>query len=129
MVSGDQGAFNLEPEAAQEKAFEEFHDGHPDVYKKLLYYARQWRQRRGAESFCGIKALYERARWEMWFESLDDEPPPKLANNHTAYYARLLMERNPDLSGIFRLRRQRVQATIGPGNDTLEPNEHIVYGD
>ena len=102
MVSGDQGAFNLEPEAALEKTFEEFHAAHPDVYKKLLYYARQWRQRRGPNAHCGITALYERARWEMWLESLDDDPPPRLSDAHTAFYARLLMKLHPDLEGIVR---------------------------
>jgi len=35
------------------------------------------------------------------------------------------MARRPDLAGIFRLKRQRVQATFGPDNETLEPDEYI----
>ena len=129
--------FNFDTEGKLEHKFWEFHNKHPEVYRTLLYFARQWRDRRGPESYCGIKALYERARWEIWFESLDDAPPPKLSNNHTAFYARLLMDRHADLEGIFRLKRQRVQATIGPtaetivtdvtdvtANETLEPTQH-----
>ena len=121
----EQIRFDWLSESKLEAQFWAFHIQHPKVYRTLVYFARQWREKRGPDAICGIGALYERARWEMWFESLGDTPPPKLSNNHRAYYARLLMERNPDLEGIFRLKRQRVQATFGPGNETLEPNEHI----
>lgn len=113
-------------EGEMEKKFWQFHSDHPDVYDTLLHFAREWRERRGPDSVCGIGALYERARWEMWFESLGDTPPPKLSNNHRAFYARLLMDRRPDLAGIFRLKRQRVQATFGPDSETLEPDEHLL---
>ena len=109
-----------------ERKFWEFHLANREVYKALLHFARQWRDRYGPDSVCGIKSLYERARWEKWFPRLDDNPPPKLSNNHTAFYARLIMERNPDLEGLFRLKRQRVQSTIGPQNETLESSEHIA---
>jgi hypothetical protein len=97
-----------------EENFWNFHRDHPEVMEHLVKFARQWRERRGSSAKVGIKALYERARWELWFQSLDDSPPPKLSNNHTAYYARLMMEECPDLEGIFQLKKQRVQATIGP---------------
>ena len=120
-----QPSFDWADEGPMEKKFWEFHFQHPEVYKTLVYFARQWRERRGSEAVCGIGALYERARWEMWFQSLDDNPPPKLSNNHRAFYARLIMDRNPDLDGIFRLKRQRVQATFGPDNQTLDPDEYM----
>ena len=128
MVNGTQAGFDFESDAegTMERKFWEFHGAHPEVYKSLVYFARQWRQRRGPYAFCGIKALYERARWELWVESLEDEPPPKLSNNHTAFYARLIMERNRDLEDIFRLKRQKVQATFGPENQILPPDEHIT---
>jgi hypothetical protein len=125
MAVANQASFDFSMEGVLEKKFWEFHINHPEVYDTLVYFAKQWRERRGPDAICGIGALYERARWEMWFQSLDDEPPPKLSNNHRAFYARLLMERNPDLGGIFRLKRQRVQATFGPANNGLEPGEHI----
>jgi hypothetical protein len=121
-----QGSFDWGERGKMEDKFWEFHLAHPEVYDTLVYFARQWRDRRGSESVCGIGALYERARWEMWFQSLAEAPPPRLSNNHRAFYARLIMERNPELDGIFRLKRQRVQATFGPENQTLDPNEHIV---
>ena len=121
-----QGSFDWSERGKLENKFWEFHLAHPEVYDTLVYFARQWRDRRGPDSVCGIGALYERARWEMWFQSLDDKPPPKLSNNHRAFYARLIMVRNPDIDGIFRLKRQKTQATFGPDNQILEPNIHML---
>ena len=120
-----QASFDFVEWGRLEKAFWQFNLAHPEVYRTLVSFARQWRERRGSDAVCGIGALYERARWEMWIRSLSDKPPPKLSNNHRAFYARLIMERNPDLAGIFRLKRQRVQATFGPDNQTLDPDEYI----
>ena len=120
-----QASFEWMAEGKLETKFWEFHMARPEVFRILVGLARQWRERRGPEAVCGIGALYERARWEMGLRSLPDTPPPKLSNNHRAYYARLIMDRNPDLAGMFRLKRQRVQATFGPDNQTLDPNEHM----
>ena len=120
-----QGSFSWDERGKLEQKFWEFHLARPEVYRILVGLARHWRERRGSESVCGIGALYEVARWEVGLRSLPGEEPPKLSNNHRAYYARLLMDRNPDLAGIFRLRRLGVQPTFGPRNEGLEPNEHI----
>ena len=123
---GQQASFDFTDAVGKlERNFWKFHLAHTEVYRTLVHFARQWRQRLGTDAFCGIGALYERARWEMRFESLADQPPPKLSNNHRAFYARLIMEREKDLDGIFRLKKQRVQATFGPSNQTLEPNLHL----
>ena len=103
-----------------EQQFWQFHYAHPEVFTTLVHFAREWRQRRGPDAICGVCALYERARWEMSFETLDDDPPPKLPNNHKPYYARLIMAREPELDGIFNLKPQKVQATFGPENHTVE---------
>ena len=118
-----QSAFNFDEEGVLERQFWVFHLNHPEVYTALVYFAKQWRERRGPDAHCGIKALYERARWEIWLDLSND--PPKLSNNHTAFYARLIMQRNPDLEEIFRLKRQKVQATFGPDNQLLEPDDYV----
>tara|TARA_Y100000310_G_C20544050_1_gene744737 strand:- start:45 stop:443 length:399 start_codon:yes stop_codon:yes gene_type:complete len=112
LITDRQFILDFDEESELEKKFWEFHFKHPDVYSTLVSFARQWRQRKGMKAKVGIKALYERARWEIWFESLTDEKPPKLSNNHTAFYARLLMKKNPELEGIFRLKAQKVKATF-----------------
>ena len=109
-----------------EESFWKFHKKHPGVYEVLVRLARQWRERRGTKAKIGIGALYERARWEVAIQSLVTQDPPKLSNNHRAYYARLILAENPDLAGIFQLKRQRIQASFGPTNTTLPPGDHIV---
>ena len=114
--------FPTTSEGLLERKFWEFHVDHPEVYRYLVQFARQWRS--VGRSRLGIKALFERVRWEIGIR--DDKPPPKLNNNHTAFYARLIMERNSDLAGIFALRQQRIQSTIGPSNETLPESEHVA---
>lgn len=111
-----------------EKAFWKFHNKNPAVYRLLVRFARQWRQRFGPDAAMGMKQLFERVRWEMAFRTVGD-CQFKLNNNHTAFYARLVMERNPDLEGIFYLRKQRLQATIGPPNDSLPSGEQVIPAD
>jgi len=105
-----------------ERKFWEYHLRHPQVYEMLVRFAREWRARRGDGAVVGIGLLWERVRWEVYLNY--DNETFKACNNHRAYYARLLMERNPDLDGVFRVKRQRVQASFGPDNDTLPSSEH-----
>ena len=100
-----------------ETQFWQFHFDNPTVYRLLVKYARQYRERRGPDIKLGIKALYERVRWDVAMETTDEDF--KLNNNHHAYYARLIMRDEDGLANIFRLRKQRIQSTLGPPNDTL----------
>lgn len=108
-----------------EQAFWEFHSANPKVYSLLVKFAHQWRQKRGDQAMLGISELFERVRWEVALATVEDENF-KLNNNHRAFYARLIMDRHPELDGIFRLRRQRLQSTIGPPGDTLPPGGHVA---
>ena len=109
-------------ESKLEKAFWQFHTDNPQVYVVLVKYAREWRR---YHSKCSIKLLFERARWEFG-TTIQSKDEFKLNNNHHAYYARLIEEREPDLKGIFRMRQQSVQATFGPANATLPPGGHVT---
>jgi hypothetical protein len=84
-----------------ESAFREFNTANPIVYRKLVEFALQARAT-GRKHF-GMKALFERLRWWSQVETRGDEY--KLNNNYTAFYARMLMDRNPELGGFFELRR------------------------
>ena len=91
--------------------FERFHEENPTVYATLARLARE-AVRRGKKRI-GAKALWERMRWEFFLATTDEEF--KLNNSFTSRYARLLMEREPDLAGVFELRelRSRVQGVRG----------------
>lgn len=83
--------------------FWQFHCENPHVYDLLVKLARDVKAR-GKGSY-GMKAIYERARWFYNIEKGDREF--KLNNNFTAYYARLIMENEPDLQDFFETRKQR----------------------
>ena len=104
-----------------EQQFWEFHFAHPEVYLALVEYAFEWRKRRPYAKL-GVKMILERVRWELGIRSMD---MPRLNNNHAAFYARLLMDREPELDGLFNLRQQQIQSSFGPANVVVVPNAHI----
>jgi hypothetical protein len=81
--------------------FETFHRENPHVYRTLVALAREWvRTTRRTE--IGIAMLYERVRWEIAIATSD--PDFKLTNSYRAFYARLIMQRESDLRGLFTTR-------------------------
>jgi len=87
-----------------EDNFLRFHAQNPRVYQELVSLAFRWRERRPGEK-CGIGMLFEVARWNLLISTAGE--PVKLNNNYRAFYARMIMEHEPDLDGLFELRRQR----------------------
>lgn len=83
-------------------SFEEFHEENPRVYDVMVRLAREYIARTGRRHL-GMAQLRERVRWEIAMKTSD--PDFKINNNYTPYYARLIMTREPDLDGIFALRR------------------------
>ena len=82
--------------------FEEFHARNPQVYAQLERMALTvWALGRRR---IGIATLVENLRWNYWMVTDDPTSDFRLNNNHRAYYARLLMERNPEWEGLFELR-------------------------
>ncbi|MDD5510457.1 MAG: hypothetical protein PHI12_06590 [Dehalococcoidales bacterium] len=112
-----------------EKKFWEFHNSNPEVYRLLVRYAHEWRDARGINARIGMKALFERVRWEIGLrkrEHHDGDKEFKLNNNYTAFYARFIMFNYPELKGMFALRKQRIPATIGPKNESLPPDRQVL---
>ncbi len=87
------------PKCSLAKKFEEFHANNPHVYQALVALARRFRERRrGAQT--GIGMLYEVLRWEYYLNT-NSEDEYKLSNSYRAFYARLIMQNETDLEGIF----------------------------
>jgi hypothetical protein len=82
--------------------FAMFHDANPHVADALERLAEQWLVR---HDHVGMKALYERLRWESGIRTEGDAY--RLNNVYTAHYARLLIERRPEWVDAFRLRELR----------------------
>lgn len=82
--------------------FDTFNAENPKVYEVLVRLARDWVAFTGRRKL-GIASLFERARWEIAILTKDAEY--KLNNDFRAFYARMIMLREPDLAGLFELRQ------------------------
>jgi len=102
--------FPVKAQSQLEEKFLEFHAKHPEVYSALSKFAHQWRDRKGPDARLGIKMVIERVRWELALGARDESP--RLNNNHSAFYARLLMAQEPALEGMFFLKKQRYESCI-----------------
>jgi len=112
MIQEAQIPMELSVESKDEKAFWKFHEANPRVYLLLQEYARRWR-RANPNVPVGIDLLYARIRWDFGINTGSTADNFKLSNNHKPYYARLIMEKNSDLKGIFVTKKQKFQSTIG----------------
>lgn len=97
-------------EGTIEAAFWRFHEANPQVYTRLVELARAWKKRRGGKKL-GIGMLFEVLRWEVAMRTAGDQF--KLNNNYRSLYARLIMDREADLAGIFDTRRLHTQDRLG----------------
>ena len=102
--------FPVKAQSQLEEKFLEFHAKHPEVYSALSKFAHQWRDRKGPDARLGVKMVLERVRWELGLGARDESP--RINNNHSAFYARLLMTQEPALEGMFFLKKQRYESTI-----------------
>lgn len=83
------------------EAFEAFDRANPAIYSRLRELALLAR-RRGAR--VGARLLWERLRWETLVEVPRRDGDYKLNDRWVAWYARALMEREPELEDYFETR-------------------------
>jgi hypothetical protein len=81
----------------------EFERTNPRFYETVRRLALE-KARRGAKRI-GIGALFEVARWEL--DTGEGEDGYKANNDFRAVVSRLLMEREPELRGVFETRKRR----------------------
>jgi hypothetical protein len=104
LVPASTKTHRIDPEDEQtiQAAFERFHVAHPEVYDKLVEYARKVKNA-GFAHF-GLAFCWERTRWFFIFER-DSKEKFKLNNNYLSRYSRRIMEQEEDLDGFFKTRR------------------------
>jgi hypothetical protein len=84
--------------------FEEFHKDNPHVYEELVRLARE--ASTNGHKRIGIRMIWEVLRWNLTMKTLN-AGDFKLNNNYHSRYARLVMEREPDLAGVFETRERQ----------------------
>lgn len=100
-----------------DERFREFHEKNPEVYQELVSLARQ-AVARGRRKM-GIKMLFEVVRWQRFLRTTDPDSGStyKLNNNYHSRYARLIMDQESDLRGIFEVRELKT------GGDSEDPDD------
>ena len=83
-----------------EERFLAFHEHNPRVFIELEKLALE-AKRRGRKRI-GIKMLWEVMRWNLTVATNDSSF--KLNNNYPSRYARLLVQKHPDLGGMIQMR-------------------------
>lgn len=79
-----------------------FHRENPQVYEALRRLALQAKR---AGKRVGMRCLWERLRWEVYVEVPHPAGNDFRLNDHfPPHYARLLMDREPELRGFFEVR-------------------------
>jgi hypothetical protein len=89
-------------ESETTRHFREFHAKNPKVYAAMVRLARQAKGR--GRTKVGIELLANVVRWEMWMNTTDPNSDFKLNSNYKPFYARLIMQQEPDLVGFFDTR-------------------------
>lgn len=89
-----------------QERFEDFHAANPRIYDLLVRFARD-AKRAGRRQY-GIAAIFERVRWHIYIETQRDDDF-KLNNDYRSRYARMIMDREPDLAEFFELRELKTE--------------------
>jgi len=85
-----------------------FHEANPQVYQELEALALRLRSK-GCK-WIGMRMLWETLRYNNLETATSD--PYKLNNSYVSYYARLLLQHHPELSGAIEIReRQQAKPT------------------
>ena len=96
------------PKKSIRERFVTFHNGNPNVYRRLCELARDVQEAGHKKAAIGL--LWERLRWENYMPVKTGVEKYKLNDHFRAEYARLIMNREPDLQGFFETRVLRRQA-------------------
>lgn len=81
--------------------FREYHEANPQIYRELRRFALE--AVNAGRRRLSINLLFERLRWFTTVEAQGDAF--KCNNTYRAHYARLLMQQEPSLAGVFETRR------------------------
>lgn len=91
------------PRSKYGEAFVKFHNDNPNIYKVLEAGAFEWNAKRPGWPL-GIDLLICYVRWELPV-NIAEFVDFKINDKFSAYYARLLMHRNPELADLFECRK------------------------
>jgi hypothetical protein len=89
-------------ESRRDREFSSFHGNNPQVYEELVHWTRNFKD--AGRGRIGIRMVWEAVRWNKIMQTKDLSSDYKLNDHYHSRYARLIMQRERDLDGIFELR-------------------------
>jgi hypothetical protein len=92
----------LSDEGTDQK-FKEYHSKNPDVYKQFVRITRE-AHNKGKETL-SIWLVANVVRWYVYMNTTDPNSEFKISNDYLSRYARLIMDQELDLQGIFKTKR------------------------
>ena len=105
----DNSSFPMELDFSTEltpaERFVQFHTNNPQVYSALKSMTAELVNR--GRRRIGINMLFEVLRWNYYMETSDPNSDFKINNNYAPYYARLIIDENPQWEKVFELRTIR----------------------
>jgi len=97
--------YGVEPGMTIQQAFEDFHRRNPHVFSYMRVRALRWK--RAGHQRCSTSMLVENLRWDYGVKTTHGGTEFKINNNFKSRYARLLVELEPELDGMFETRKLR----------------------
>jgi hypothetical protein len=95
-----------------DQRFVAFHHGNPDVYRKLVGLAREWKA--AGHDRCSMNMLFEVLRWDDGVRTKSADGL-KLNNDFRSRYARVIAANEPDLREFFETRSLSSERGVGRG--------------
>lgn len=91
------------PNNETDRKFQEFHKKNPEVYKHFVRITREAHNK--GKKTLSIWLVANVVRWYVNMNTEDPNSEFKISNDYLSRYARLIMRQEPDLDGIFKIKR------------------------
>ncbi len=95
--------------------FIKYHNANPKVYQALVNSSLKWLEAKGNVRVIGFGLMWELARADLSMEIIGSGEY-KFNDAYRAFYARLIMEREPCLAGKYKLRKSEADDFMTPEN-------------
>lgn len=100
--------------SAREIAWREFHATNPQVFRMFERFALEAVRASAARApgsaiRIGARMVWERMRWETTITPIENGVPWRLNDHHVPFFARLFLERHPELGPIFEIRERNLE--------------------
>ena len=103
-----------------EKCAYQYHKKHPSVWVQFQILTSELIERK-FENY-SASTIFGRIRWHFDIPDNEGQSSFKISNNHSPFYSRWFMKKNPDVPGFFRTRIQKSGTESSATGPELTPD-------